>query len=273
MSFLNLSGKVFVVFGVANKRSVAYHITRLLESEGAKVVQSVQTSDIAAGVAKLLPGREIHICDVARNEQIAEIAEAVHAKHPCIHGLVHSIAFADYENFSGVFHEVQPEQFLQSARISCYSLIAIANAFKDLLDQQASVVTISISTTRMAVESYGYMAPVKAALDSAVVFLAKSFSRFSDIRFNAVCAGLLKTSASAGIPNYVDNYLYAERVTLRKRNLDTNEVANAAAFLLSQRASGINGQGIVVDAGMGVNYFDEAVVRAVVEAPQDADTE
>ena len=272
MSFLNLTDKVFVVFGVANKRSVAYHITRLLEDEGATVVQSVQNSEIAAGVGKLLPGREIHVCNVEQNDQIVALAETVRDWHPRIHGIVHSLAFADYANFSGIFHEVNPEQFLQCARVSCYSLIAIANAFRAMLDSRAGVVTISISTTRMAVESYGYMAPIKAALDSAVVFLAKSFSGFSEVRFNAVCAGLLKTSASAGIPNYVDNYLFAERATLRKRNLDTSEVANVAAFLLSERASGINGQGIVVDAGMGVNYFDEDIVRAVVEAPRDERT-
>ena len=93
------------------------------------------------------------------------------------------------------------------------------------------MVTISISTTQMASESYGYMAPIKAALDSSLAFLAKSFSRFSRVRFNAVAPGLLKTSASAGIPGYVDAYLYAEQVIPRKRAVQTEEVANAAAFL------------------------------------------
>ena len=113
----------------------------------------------------------------------------------------------------------------------------------------------------MAVESYGYMAPAKAALDSSLAFLAKSFSRFSEVRFNAVSAGLLKTSASAGIPGYVDHYMFAEQVTPRKRGLSTEEVANTAVFLLSDRASGINAQRIVVDAGMETNYFDAAVVK------------
>jgi len=149
--------------------------------------------------------------------------------------------------------------------VSCYSLIALANAFKPYLDKYASVVTISISTTRMAVESYGYMAPAKAALDSSIAFLAKSFSRFSKIRFNAVCAGLLKTSASAGIPGYIDHYMYAEQVTLRKQGLTTSEVANTALFLLSDRSSGINAQGLVVDAGMSTNYFDNDVVNHTIK--------
>ena len=139
--------------------------------------------------------------------------------------------------------------------------MALANALRDQLDPDASVVTISISTTRMASENYGFMAPVKAALDSSLAFLAKSFSSFSRVRFNAVAPGLLKTSASAGIPGYVDSYLYAEQATLRKQAVQTEEVANAAAFLLSPRSSGINAQQIVVDAGMSVNYFDRELIR------------
>src|SRR5690606_22159056 len=107
-------------------------------------------------------------------------------------------------------------------------------------------------------ENYGYMAPIKAALHSSVVFLAKSFA--GKVRLNAVCPGLLKTSASAGIPGYLDSYLYAEKATLRKQGLETQEVANAVAFMLSPRSSGINAQEIVLDAGMGVNYFDKEIV-------------
>ncbi|MHC4234461.1 MAG: enoyl-ACP reductase FabI, partial [Planctomycetota bacterium] len=204
MSFLDLADKSIVVFGVANKRSIAYHVAQVLEQQGATVVYSVRSSQRAQSLAKLLEGREVHVCDVADDRQIAALVETVGRGHPQIHGIVHSIALANYEQFSGVFHEVRKQDFLQAVDVSCYSLIGIARAFKELLHQRASVVTISISTTRMTVESYGYMAPAKAALDSAVAFLAKSFSRSSEVRFNCVQAGLLKTSASAGIPGYVD---------------------------------------------------------------------
>lgn len=264
MNFLNFKDKTFLVLGVANKKSVAWHVARLLEDEGAAVIYSVRSPERREALAGLLDGREVHVCDVERDEEIARLADGVRARHPRIHGILHSLAFANYESFSGAFHEVKREDFLQAVSVSCFSLIAIANAFKDLLDPRASVVTISISTTQMAAEGYGYMAPAKAALDSAIVFLAKSFSRFSQVRFNAVRAGLLKTSASAGIPGYMDNYLYAEHVTLRKAALTTEEVANTAAFLLSERSSGINAQGIVADCGMGVNYFDAEVVRHAV---------
>jgi enoyl-[acyl-carrier protein] reductase I len=105
------------------------------------------------------------------------------------------------------------------------------------------------------------MGPIKAALESIVRFLAKSFGTDGSVWFNVVGAGPLKTSASAGIPGYIESYLYAEKLTFRKRNLATQEVADVVAFLLSERSSGINGSTVVVDAGLGSNYFDGEVVR------------
>ena len=109
------------------------------------------------------------------------------------------------------------------------------------------------------------MGPIKASLDAAVAFLAKSLSEFSTIRVNAICSGPLKTSASAGIPGYINNYLFSEQLTLRKKALQTKEVANSVAFLLSPASSGINATGLVIDAGMSCNYFDQKVVNTVAD--------
>lgn len=261
MSFLELENKTIVLFGVANKKSVAFHIADVLAKEGAKVVYVVRSETRRESLSKIVPNAEIYLCDVEFDEQIERVANEISKKHPVVHGIVHSIAFANYSEGFKPFHQTKRKDFLQSISVSCYSLMAIADAFKERLDKNASVVTISISTTRMAAENYGYMGPVKAALDSSLCFLAKSFSAFSSVRFNAVCAGLLKTSASAGIPGYVDSYLFAEQLTLRKKALTTEEVAGAAAFLLSPRSSGMNAQGIVLDAGMSVNYFDKDVLK------------
>ncbi len=265
MDFLQLSGKTIVVFGVANRKSVAYHVGQVLDEHGAHVVYVVRSEERRNSVAKLLPERQIYVCDVEFEDQIARVRDEIAARHQRIHGLLHSIAFAGYEGGMKPFHETPKADFLRSLDISCYSLISVANAFQKLLDPDAAVVAISISTTRMASENYGYMAPIKAALDSSIVFLAKSFSQFSRVRFNAVGPGLLKTSASAGIPGYVESYLYAEKATLRKQALKTEEAANVVAFLLSPRSSGINAQHLVVDAGMGVNYFDQDIVRRAME--------
>lgn len=259
--FLQLEGKTVVVFGVANKKSVAFHTGRTLTEAGAKVVYVVRSEDRKKSVGRLLGGdAEIHVCDVEFEEQITSVRDSIVANHPEVHGVLHSIAFADYEGGMKPFHETGKRQFLRTIDISCYSFIAIANAFKDALAKDGSVVTISISTTRMASENYGFMAPVKAALDSSLAFLAKSFSPFSEVRFNAVAPGLLKTSASAGIPGYVDSYLFAEQVIPRKRAVQTQEAADAAAFLLSPRSSGMTAQTMVVDAGMAINYFDQQVI-------------
>jgi enoyl-[acyl-carrier protein] reductase I len=265
MDFLELTGKNILVFGAANRKSVAFHISRVLEDAGATVVHVVRSDDIRTRVSKLFPQADIYTCDVEHEDQIARLREDIAAKHDVFHGLVHSIAFADYEGAVKPFHETGKSQFLRAVDVSCFSLVTLANAFKELLASDASVVTISISTTRMASENYGFMAPIKAALDSSLAFLAKSFSRFSQVRFNAVAPGLLKTSASAGIPGYVDAYLYAEQVIPRGRAVRTEEVASTAAFLLSPRSSGINAQTIVIDAGMSINYFDREIVRRVVE--------
>ncbi|MBX3416225.1 MAG: SDR family oxidoreductase [Pirellulaceae bacterium] len=264
MNFLQVENKKFVVFGVANKKSVAWAIGQTLEEAGAQVIYVVRSESRRESTAKLLAGREVHVCDVEFEEQIAEVAKAIAEKHPQLDGLVHSIAFADYEGGIKPFHETTKRQFLRTVDISCFSFISVVNHFRPLLAEDASVITISISTTTMASENYGFMAPVKAALESSLAFLAKSFSNFSRVRFNAVAPGLLKTSASAGIPGYVDAYLYAEQVIPRGEAVQTQEVANVAAFLLSPRASGLTAQTIVIDAGMAINYFDNKIVQKVV---------
>lgn len=274
--FLQLAGKTVLVCGVANRKSVAWHIAQVLVEADCRVLYSVRSEERREQVAKLVgSSKDILVCDVEHEDQIERLAGEVAqrcdgATGKGLDGLVHSIAFADYSDSTpdsatgdgGIkpFHETSKRAFLRTFDVSCYSLVALANALKSQLADDASVVTISISTTTMASENYGFMAPVKAALDSALVFLAKSFSRTSRVRFNAVAPGLLKTSASAGIPGYVDSYLYAEAATLRGEAVRTEEVANTAAFLLSPRSSGINGERIVVDAGMFANYFDETLV-------------
>ncbi len=260
IDFLSLADRTILVMGVANKKSVAYRIAAMLEASGAIVIYSVRSEARRDSVAKLLQGKRIVVCDVEQQDQIDALASTLRADGIELAGLVHSIAFADYRDGIKPFHETSREAFLQAVNISAFSLTAVCNSLKDCFSKDASVVTIGISTTRMASESYGYMAPIKAALESSLAFLTKSFSRFSEVRFNAVCAGLLKTSASAGIPGYVDSYLYAERVIPRKRAVETDEVASTAVFLLSPRASGITAQQIVVDAGMSINYFDADVI-------------
>lgn len=260
--FLRLQGRTFLVFGVANRKSVAWAVAQTLEQQGAKVVYSVRSEARRKSLETLLGSRPVMLCDVEHPGAAGRLAdEYAAAGHGPLHGIVHSIAFANYSGGPRPFHETSREDFLQAMTVSAFSLVEIARAFQTHLVPGASVVTIGISSLLVTPENYGYMGPIKAALESMVRFLAKSFGTKGAIRFNVVGAGPLKTSASAGIPGYIESYLYAEKLTFRKRNLATQEVADVAAFLLSERSSGINGTTVVVDAGLGSNYFDGEVVR------------
>ncbi len=262
MSFLNFNDKTFLVTGVANRKSVAYFSAKLLQEEGANLIFSVQSEDHKNKVAKLFPESIVIILDVEDESSINELGRYLADKQVKLAGFLHSIAFANLLE-PKPFHETSLKDFTQAMQISSFSLVQISNAIKDVLEKDASVVTISISDTLAT--SYGYMGPVKAMLETTTAYLAKSFSEFSKVRFNAVCSGPLKTSASAGIPGYINNYLFAEKLTMRKEALATDEVANTVAFLLSERSSGINASGILVDCGMRANHFDQEVVNKVSE--------
>jgi enoyl-[acyl-carrier protein] reductase I len=269
--FLQLSGKTFLVFGVANRKSVAWFVAKALEEQGATVVYSVRSEARKQSLDALVAGKPVFVCDVEQEGAALKLADAIRAAgHGKLHGIVHSIAFANYRDGFKAFHATNRADFLQATAISAFSLVEIANAFKPLLDRHASVVAIGISSLVVTPDNYGYMGPIKAALESAARFLAKSFSADSEVRFNVVGSGPLKTSASAGIPGYLESYLFAEKLTFRKRALSTQEVANAALFLLSERSSGINGTTLVVDAGLGSNYFDKEIIRLAMRPESGA---
>lgn len=256
MDFLGVKDKTFYIAGVANKKSVAYFSAKTLMENGARCLFSVQKEEQIPTVQKLFPDSPVFVYDVEKNENLLNEVKKHTDK---LDGLLHSLAFANFSEGPKPFHETNREDYLQAAQISCFSLVEMSNALKEIFTQEASIVTISISNTRAT--SYGYLGPIKAMLDATVPFLAKSFSEFSRVRVNAVGAGPLKTSASAGIPDYIDNYLFSEQLTLRKKSLETQEVANTVCFLLSERSSGINASTLLVDAGMSSNYFDQKIVK------------
>ncbi len=134
MDFLQLFGKSILIFGVANRKSVAYHISHVLEECGAKCVYVVQSAAVQESTAKLLADRPVYVCDVEREEEIARLREEIARDRGCpFHGLVHSIAFADYSSGPRPFHETDKAAFLRAMDVSCFSLVAICRAFADLL--------------------------------------------------------------------------------------------------------------------------------------------
>ena len=259
MDFLDVKNKFFLIAGVANKKSVAYFCAKTLLEQEANCLFSAQTENHAEAIKKLFPQSPVIICDVENEAHIKNLSHEVSKYTSTLDGFLHSLAFANFSEGVKPFIETKRADYLQAAQISCFSLVEISNCLRQFFTKNASIVTISISNTKAT--SYGYLGPIKAMLDATVPFLAKSFSEFSHIRVNAVGAGPLKTSASAGIPDYIDNYLYAEELTMRKAALETQEVANTVCFLLSSKSSGINATTVLVDAGMSANYFDQNVVK------------
>jgi len=259
MSFLNLKNKTFLISGVSNKKSIATFVAKELTSQEAQVILTVQNDEAKTRATKIFPDADIYILDVSKTGEVKNFGKMLQEKEVKLDGFLHSMAFANYSEGIKPYHETKFNDLMEAIQISCFSLTSISNAIKDSLKNDASVVTVSISNTKAT--NYGYMGPIKAMLDSSIAYLAKSFSVFSNIRFNAVCSGPLKTSASAGIPGYIENYLFAEQLTMRHQALKTQEVADVISFLLSSRSSGVNASGIVVDAGMNANYFDEKVVE------------
>lgn len=259
---LNLENKSYLVTGIANKKSVAYFIAKNLEQVGAKLILTAQTEEHQIKIQKLFTDSPVLILDVENKDHIHDLKNSIGQHCNELNGLVHSIAFANFTTPD--FLATPREDFLQATQISAFSFVEISNALRDIFSDDASLLTISISNTKAT--SYGYLGPIKAMLNSLSGYMAKSFSEFSNIRVNTIAAGPLKTSASAGIPDYLDNYLFAEALTLRKKALETNEVAKTALYLLSDLSSGLNGQIITLDAGMNLNYFDQDVVKTYTKA-------
>ncbi|MBD67137.1 MAG: enoyl-ACP reductase [Halobacteriovoraceae bacterium] len=256
---LDFTGQTYLITGVANKKSVAYFSAKTLSELGAITVFTVQTEEHKTKVQKLFPDSQIIICDVENKEHFEQLTSYLKQNKIELSGILHSMAYANFNPERSKYHETSLEDFMQAAHISCFSLNQFAQACLPSLKDNSSLVTVGISNTKAT--SYGYLGPIKAMLETSVCYLAKSLSEIKKIRVNCVSSGPLKTSASAGIPNYIENFLYAEALTLRQETLHTQEVANTICFLLSEKSSGINAETIVVDAGMSSNYFDQKIVK------------
>jgi enoyl-[acyl-carrier protein] reductase I len=151
MDFLKLVDKRIIVFGLANRKSVACAIAKVLQEAGAEVIHVVRSDVRKEAAEKLFPDARVFVCDVENEKNIVRVKKEIKASvDGKIHGIVHSIAFANYTDGFKPFHETNKKDFLQAIDISCFSLLAICKHFKELLDENGSVVTISISTTRMA---------------------------------------------------------------------------------------------------------------------------
>lgn len=249
--------KTAVIFGLANKRSIAWAIAQKLHHAGWRLAITYQNERLeqeAKGLLAELPGSLGFMCDVSYDEQIAKLFDQLKTHYGTLDGLVHSVAYAPAEELRGDFLNTSREGFRIAHDISVYSLVAVAQAVAPLMPNGGGIVTLSYYGAEKVVPKYNVMGVAKAALEASVRYLASDLGP-KKIRVNAISAGPIKTLAARGIAGLGDMLkAHAERAPL-KRNVDPGEVGAAAAFLLSDAASGITGETIYVDCGYNIMGF------------------
>ena len=252
-----MQGKTVVVFGVANKRSIAWAIAQRMQAAGAKLAITYQNERLkqeADDLIASLPGAEAFMCDVSSDEQIASLFSQLKDRYGKLDAVVHSVAFAPADELKNDFAQTTREGFRIALDVSCYSLIAVSRAAAPLMSDGGSVVTLTYYGAERVVPHYNVMGVAKAALECSVRYLAYDLGK-QKIRVNAISAGPIKTLAARGISGLSDMMkAHAERAPLQ-RNVDVNEVAETAVFLATDGGAGVTGETIYVDCGYNIMGF------------------
>ncbi len=253
----SLEGRTAVVFGVANKRSIAWAIAQRLQAAGARLALTYQNERIEQECRDLianLPNAAAFQCDVSRDEEIARLFAQLKERYGGLNILVHSIAYAPPEELKGEFLNTSREGFRVAHDVSVYSLVALARAAAPLMAEGGSIVTMTYYGAEKVVPRYNVMGVAKAALEAAVRYLASDLGKHK-VRVNAISAGPIQTLAARGISGLGTMLKdHAERAPLG-RNIDVGEVANAALFLASDLSTGVTGEVIYVDCGYNIMGF------------------
>lgn len=246
-----MAGKRGLILGVANKRSIAWGITRAVVDAGAEVALTFQGERLEQNVRSLAQeiGNPLILpCDVTDDNQVAELFRTIDQEWGRLDFLVHSVAFAPKEALENPYVETSREAYLVAQDISAYSLVLLARHARPLMREGGSIMAMTYYGSEKVVPNYNVMGVAKAALEASVRYLANDLGP-DGIRVNAVSAGPLNTLAARGISGLTGMMKYhAEKAPL-KRNVEVEEVANAALFLLSSMSSGITGEVIYVDCG------------------------
>jgi len=252
-----MQGKNAVVFGVANKRSIAWAIAQSLSQAGAKLAITYQNERMkqeAHDLITSLPGAEAFQCDVSSDYEIVQLFSQIQERYGRLDALAHCVAYAPMEDLKGDFLNTSREGFRIAHDVSVYSLIAVTRAAVPLMTEGGSVITLSYFGAEKVVPGYNVMGVAKASLEATVRYLANSVGA-AKIRVNAISAGPIKTLAARGVGDFslmLKNH--AEHAPL-KRNVDVKEVGDTALFLCSDLGTGITGETIYVDCGYNIMGF------------------
>lgn len=247
-----LSNKQIVVMGVANKRSIAWGCAQAMEKQGATVIYTYQNERMKKSVSRLVGDEKRLVeCDVANDDSIQTAFMAIKQRFGKVDGLVHAIAYAKKEELSGSILNVSREGYALAQNVSTYSLIAVAKAAHelDLLNDPASIATLTYFGSERAIPNYNVMGIAKAALEASVRYLARDMGSLG-VRVNAISAGAMKTLAVTGIDNHSDLLKMSQERTTDGQSVTLEEIGGTCAFLMSDLSKGIAGDVIYVDKGV-----------------------
>jgi enoyl-[acyl-carrier protein] reductase I len=246
-----LEGKKALIFGIANKRSIAWGIAKAFHDQGAEIGFSYGIPQLEKRVmplAEQIGVSFVEMADVTKDEDISRTFEKAAAHFGSIDILVHSIAFAKQEDLTGRFVNTSRDGFSMAMDISAYSLVALTRHASGLMSDGGSVLTMTYYGAEKAVPHYNVMGVAKAALEASVRYLAADLGPYG-IRVNAISAGPIKTLSAAGIAGFRKMLRYTEERNPLRRNVDQDEVGRTAVWLCSDLGSGITGEVVHVDAG------------------------
>src|SRR5690625_4351217 len=248
-----LEGKNIVIMGVANQRSIAWGIAKSLHRQGANLIFTNRQERSYKRLQQLLERNdmealEIVTCDVAEDESIKQAFAEIGEQVGTIHGVVHSIAFANRDELQGEYAHTSREGFLLAQEISAYSLVAVTNEARKLMTEGGSIVTQTYLGAEKVVKNYNVMGVAKASLEASVRYLAEDVGKYN-IRVNAISAGPIRTLSAKGVSGLNEIHSVIEERAPLRRNVDQDQVGDATMFLISDLSRGITGEVIHVDSG------------------------
>ncbi len=249
-----LQGKKAVIFGIANKRSIAYGIACQMKKQGARLAFSYAADAIKKRIEPIAEelGAELLLqCDLTSDEDVARCASSVQEEWKNIDILVHSVAFAQQEDLKGRFIDTSREGFLLAQNISAYSLVAMCKAFEPLMNPGGSVMAMTYYGSQKVITNYNVMGVAKATLEACIRYLAADLGE-KGVRVNALSAGPIKTLASSGISGFKSILHTIEEHAPLHKNVTQEEVGKVALFLASDLSTATTGEVIYVDAGYNI---------------------
>ena len=249
-----LENKFGIIFGVANKRSIAWATAQALSEAGARLAFTYQGERLKENVESLtreMEGALVLPCDVTKKEEVDEAFRRVGEEFGRLDFLIHSIAYAPKEELEGEFLDTSREGFLTALEVSAYSLTSLSHAAAPLMTDGGSIVSMTYYGAEKVVPNYNVMGVAKAALEASTRYLAASLGK-RNIRINTISAGPLNTLSARGVANMGLMLRHHAEIAPLKRNVEAREVGNCALFLCSPLSSGITGEVIHVDCGYNI---------------------